>query len=71
MVALLGPQDEFLRLLEREFSDVEFLVRGNEVTLDGPDEEISKVGTLIGEMLSLLRTGQALISESEIGRAHV
>ena len=34
MVALLGPNDEFLRIVEREF-DAGVHVRGNQITLSG------------------------------------
>jgi len=40
MVALLGPGDEYLRLIEGAFPEVDILVRGNEVTLDGSAEEV-------------------------------
>ena len=34
MVNILGPRDEFLRILEREL-DANIHVRGNEITLSG------------------------------------
>jgi phosphate starvation-inducible PhoH-like protein len=64
MVALLGPEDEYLRLIEGAFPEVDILVRGNEVTLDGSAEDIGLIDTLIAEMLAMLRTGQALTGES-------
>ena len=64
MVALLGPGDEYLRLIEGAFPEVDILGRGNEVTLDGSAEDIGLIDTLIAEMLAMLRTGQALTGES-------
>lgn len=64
MVALLGSNDEYLRLIESSFPDVDILVRGNEMTLDGSAEETAVIDTLVAEMLAMLRTGQALTSES-------
>ena len=34
VVAVLGPQDEFLRIIEREF-EADIHVRGNQVRIDG------------------------------------
>jgi len=64
MVALLGPSDEYLRLIEKAFSEADILVRGNEITIDGSAEDIGLIDTLIAEMLAMLRTGQALTPES-------
>ena len=64
MVALLGSNDEYLRLIENAFPSVSVLVRGNEIRLDGPAEESAIIDSLIAEMLAMLRTGQALSTES-------
>ncbi len=64
MVGLLGSGDAYLRLVERAFPSVDILVRGNEITLAGDPTNVGMVETLIGEMLALLRTGQALTPES-------
>jgi len=64
MVALLGSNDEYLRLIENAFPNVDVLVRGNEMTLDGSAEDIGLIDSLIAEMLAMLRTGQALTAES-------
>jgi len=64
MVALLGPQDAFLSQIERAFTDVDVLVRGNEIVLTGPPELTAMVETLFSEMLAVLRTGQPLTTES-------
>ena len=64
MVALLGASDEYLRLIERSFPQTDILVRGNEVTLTGDASDVGHIETLVGEMLAMLRTGQALTAES-------
>ena len=40
------------------------MARGNEITVSGTPEDVGIVDTLIGEMLAVLRTGQALTAES-------
>jgi phosphate starvation-inducible PhoH-like protein len=64
MVALLGTDDEYLRLVETAFPEADILARGNEITVAGSPEDVGVVDTLIGEMLAMLRTGQALTPES-------
>jgi len=51
-------------LIEGAFPDVDILVRGNEMTLDGSAEEVGTIDSLVAEMLAMLRTGQALTTES-------
>jgi phosphate starvation-inducible PhoH-like protein len=64
MVALLGTHDEFLRLVENAFPEADIMARGNEITVSGSPADVGIVDTLIGEMLAVLRTGQALSAES-------
>jgi phosphate starvation-inducible PhoH-like protein len=64
MVALLGTQAEFLRLVENAFPEAEIMARGNEITVSGSPADVAIVDTLIAEMLAVLRTGQALSAES-------
>jgi phosphate starvation-inducible PhoH-like protein len=64
MVALLGASDEYLQVVESSFPDIDILVRGNQVILEGESPEIDTVDTLIAEMLTVLRTGQALTRDS-------
>ncbi|MGL4178847.1 MAG: PhoH family protein, partial [Dermatophilaceae bacterium] len=47
MVALLGPRDELLRTMERQFPKVEIHVRGNEFHIAGPSAEVALVERLI------------------------
>ena len=64
MVALLGANDENLRQFEKDFADVDVLVRGNEIHLSGEVTEIGLAEQVIAEMLSILRTGQALTPDA-------
>ncbi|MBA2508389.1 MAG: PhoH family protein [Nocardioidaceae bacterium] len=62
MVSVLGPGDEFLRIIEREF-DANIHARGNSVTVTGDPAEAAQVERLLDEMVTLIRTGQGLSSE--------
>jgi phosphate starvation-inducible PhoH-like protein len=63
MVALLGPNDEFLSLIEQEFT-ADIHVRGNQVTLTGSSPEIALVERVIDELVTMVRTGQGLSAET-------
>jgi phosphate starvation-inducible protein PhoH and related proteins len=60
MVGLLGARDELLRVLERAFTRVDVLVRGNEITVTGPAGEVALVERLVDQMTAVLRAGQPL-----------
>lgn len=64
MVSVVGTRDELLKVIERAFPDVVVMVRGNEVTLDGPSPSVKLIEQLISEMLVVLRTGQGLTQDS-------
>jgi len=63
MVALLGQRDELLKLVEAGF-DSEIIVRGNEITISGPDDEPEKVGRLFEELITLMDGGHELTVSS-------
>ncbi|WP_084155133.1 PhoH family protein [Agrococcus lahaulensis] len=65
MVRLLGPQDRLLTRLEREHPDVRVAVRGNLVTLGGPEHDVEVAGRLVQELVDLVRQGTAL-SQTEV-----
>jgi phosphate starvation-inducible PhoH-like protein len=67
MVALLGQRDELLKLIEAAF-DSEIVVRGNEITISGPEGEVERVGRLFEELLTLLGRGHELTVAS-VGRS--
>ena len=64
MVALLGVADEYLQLIEGAFPEVNILVRGNQITLEGEDKSVDTIDTLVTEMLAMIRTGQGLNADS-------
>ncbi|MDR1077473.1 MAG: PhoH family protein [Propionibacteriaceae bacterium] len=59
MVSVLGPGDEFLRLMERDL-EADIHVRGNEITLTGSPAAVVHGAEVIEEMVTILRTGQGL-----------
>lgn len=63
MVNVLGPQDEFLRILERELA-ADIHARGNEISLSGSPEAVTVAVDVITEMVTILRTGQGLSGDS-------
>lgn len=65
MVSLLGQHDELLRLVERGFEGTRIVVRGNEISAQGP--EAGTVVRLFGELVVLLEQGQRL-DAADIGR---
>ena len=60
MVALLGPADQLLRVVERAFGRVDVHVRGNEITVTGKVGDVALVERLFDEMLAVLASGQSL-----------
>jgi phosphate starvation-inducible protein PhoH and related proteins len=63
MVALLGQRDAFLKLIESAFG-ADVLVRGNEITINGPADEAERVGRIFEELLELLERGHDLSEDS-------
>ena len=57
MVRLLGPQDRLLTTLEHQYPDVVVLVRGNQVTLEGPAAQVEAAGRLVAELVELVKKG--------------
>src|SRR6476659_7032746 len=60
MVTLLGPRDELLRTMERQFPLVDTHVRGNEMTFAGPAGELEIIDSLLDELLVIVDLGQPL-----------
>ena len=60
MVALLGAGDTNILAIEAAFPSVNITVRGNEITLRGPHVDCMALEKLFGEMLVVIRSGQAL-----------
>ncbi len=67
MVALLGQRDAFLKLIESAFS-CDVLVRGNEITISGPELEADRVARIFEELMALLEQGTEL-TDASVGQA--
>ena len=63
MVSLLGPGDEHLGILEGGLK-AEVHVRGNRITLRGEPGEVALAERLLDELVTILRTGQSVTSET-------
>ena len=66
MVSLLGQRDRHLRQIEQAFPNTTIRVRGNEVSIAGPDAE--RVGRLFDELVVMLQRSEP-IDESNLARA--
>ena len=64
MVSVLGSADSLLRVVEQEVPDVDIHVRGNEITVRGPSEDVILTEQLLDEMVAVVRTGQGLTPEA-------
>ena len=60
MVAVLGPHDDNLRVIEAAFPSVNITVRGNEITLRGPHSDCARLENLFNEMMVVIRSGNIL-----------
>lgn len=63
MINLLGPRDDFLKILENELG-ADLHVRGSRITLTGPAGEVAKATDIINELITIIRTGQGLTTET-------
>ena len=60
MVAVVGPHDDNLRVIEAAFPSVNITVRGNEITLRGPHADCARLENLFNEMMVVIRSGNIL-----------
>ena len=60
MVAVVGPHDDNLRVIEAAFPSVNITVRGNEITLRGPHTDCAKLENLFNELMVVIRSGNIL-----------
>ena len=65
MVGVLGQRDEHLRMVEDHFDTAVIHVRGNEITVEGPEAPV--VGQVFSELVQVLEGGQRL-GEAEVAR---
>ncbi len=66
-LALFGPQDKFLRLIERE-TEASILSRDAEVVIQGPEQEVERLEQLFTVLLALVRN-QYSLTERDISYA--
>ena len=64
MVAVLGHGDGILRVIEKQLPSLDIHVRGNEITVTGPPQDVELVRSLFDEILIVLRTGAPLSDDS-------
>ncbi|MEY4323374.1 MAG: hypothetical protein RL410_1155 [Actinomycetota bacterium] len=64
MVSLLGSSDEILRAIEAKVPAVSIMVRGNEISIDGPTEDVALLDQLFAELQIIVRTGASLNVEA-------
>ncbi len=64
MVALVGPHDVYLRIIESAFSEIIITVRSNEIFIKGGHQQVEQCELLIKELLVLIRAGQQLSLET-------
>ncbi len=64
MVALVGPHDAYLRIIESAFSEIIITVRSNEIFIKGGHQQVEQCELLIKELLVLIRAGQQLSLET-------
>ena len=62
-VALLGPADEFLRVIEDSF-EASIHVRGDTITVTGSPAEAALIERLLDELVAIIGTGQHLTRET-------
>ncbi len=60
MLELLGERDRHLRDIEQAFPEVQFVARGNELVLTGPDGEVTTARAAVEELLIIVQEGQPL-----------
>jgi phosphate starvation-inducible PhoH-like protein len=66
MVALVGPNDSYIKILEGAFPNIAITVRGNEIHATGDVAELKKFEEIVKEFLVLLRGGQVLNDDTII-----
>lgn len=66
-IALFGPQDSFLKLIEQSFQS-KITARSEEIAIHGPEDEVPMVKTLLNVLVTLIERGIQL-SERDISYA--
>ena len=67
LLALYGPEDRLLKVMEQSVPDVEVMARGNTLQLSGPAHQVKRAEEIIFEMVRLVDAGHNL-SEADLER---
>jgi phosphate starvation-inducible protein PhoH and related proteins len=60
MVALVGSNDSYFRILENRFPELAITIRGNEIYVKGETDQVTQFSDLVEELIAILRGGQNL-----------
>jgi phosphate starvation-inducible PhoH-like protein len=63
MVALVGPNDSYFRILENRFPQLAITIRGNEIYVKGDADQVKQFSELVEELIAILRAGQNLTED--------
>lgn len=63
MVALVGPNDSYFRILENRFPELAITIRGNEIYVKGDTDQVKQFSDLVEELIAILRGGQNLTED--------
>ena len=66
MAALVGHADEVLKAIEREVPTTTISLRGNEISISGPTDDVALLDQLFVELQILLRTGVGLTADAAL-----
>lgn len=71
MLSLVGSQDEILRAIEAGVPTCNIMVRGNEITIDGPTDDVALLDQLFAELQIIVRTGATINIEAAERSLHM
>ncbi len=71
MISLVGSSDEILRAVEASVPSCDIMVRGNEITIDGPTDDVALLDQLFAELLIIVRTGALINVEAAERSLHM
>ena len=68
LLALYGPEDRLLKVMEQSVPTVEILARGNVLQLSGPALQVKRAEEIVYELVLMVSNGQEL-SEQDVQRS--
>ena len=68
LLALYGPEDRLLKVMEQSVPSVEILARGNVLQLSGPALQVKRAEEIVYELVLMVSNGQEL-SEQDVQRS--